>query len=49
MLVEPIDLQPLLAPDVWWGLAALAVTWVCVAGACTGASLLLARGLGWLR
>jgi hypothetical protein len=49
MLVEPVDLQPLLAPDVWSGLAALAATWVCVAGACAGASLLLARRLGWLR
>ena len=45
MLVEPIDLQPLLAPAVWQDLAALAVAWLCVAAACAGASLLLARRL----
>lgn len=49
MLVEPVDLQPLLVPAVWRELASLAAAWVCVAGACAGASLLLAGRLGWLR
>ena len=49
MLVEPVDLRPLLVPAIGQGLAALAVAWLCVAGACTGASLLLARRQGWLR
>jgi hypothetical protein len=49
MLVEPVDLHPLLDPTVWLELATLGVVWVCAAGACAGASLLAAARLGWLR
>jgi hypothetical protein len=49
MLVEPIDLRPVLVPAVWQEVAALAVAWLCIAGACASASLLLAGRLGWLR
>jgi hypothetical protein len=49
MLVEPVDLQSLLVPAVWQELAALAVAWLCVAGACAATSLLIAGRLGWFR
>lgn len=49
MFVEPVDLQPLLAPAAWRELAELAAVWVCVAAACAGAGLLLAGRLGRLR
>lgn len=47
MFVQPVD--PLLVPAVWRELAVLAAAWLCVAGACAAASLLLAGRLGWLR
>jgi hypothetical protein len=49
MSVEPVDLRPLLDPTVWVELGTLAIAWVCAAGACAGASLLVAARRGWLR
>jgi hypothetical protein len=49
MIVEPVDMRPLLDPTVLLELVLLAVAWMCTAGVCAGASLLVAARRGWLR